>query len=105
MRSRFSAYALCLADYIMDTTHPDNPVRLPNKAAWRKDILRFSQQTRFDNLKILEFADGDAISTVTFTAVLRKGQRDVSFTEKSMFARIEGRWLYRSGEVRKNASD
>jgi SEC-C motif domain protein len=99
MRSRYSAYALCLVDYIMNTTHPDNPGRKSNKAAWRKELLRFARQTRFDNLEILEFKDDPELATVTFKASMRQQNTDLSFTEKSTFAKVDGKWLYKSGEM------
>ena len=100
MRSRFSAYALRLIDYIIESTHPDYPNRPGNINAWKKDLLRFSERTRFDDLKILEFVDGEESSTVTFTAHLRQGSQDASFTEKSFFNKVNGKWLYRSGETK-----
>ena len=39
MRSRYSAYALHLADYIMQTTHPHNRAYLSDKERWKKEIL------------------------------------------------------------------
>lgn len=97
MRSRFSAYALRLVDYVIDTTHPENSGRQSNIKAWRKDLLKFADQTRFDGLEISDFTDGESIATVTFTAHLRQGNQNTSFTEKSTFEKIDGRWLYKSG--------
>lgn len=99
MRSRFSAYALGDLDYIIKTTHPENPGRKANLAAWRKDLLSFSKGTSFDGLKIIDFVDGQERATVTFTARLRQGAKDASFTEKSSFEKVDGRWLYKSGEM------
>lgn len=94
MRSRYAAYALHLADYIIDTTHPENPSYSNKRAEWRKEILQFSQTTSFEGLKILEFIDGEKTATVTFTASLKQGGRDTTFTEKSQFAKVNGHWLY-----------
>ncbi len=97
MRSRFSAYALRLPDYIIETTHSDNPGRIADQKLWRKEVLKFSEQTRFDGLKIESFEPGEESSFVCFTAQLRQGSRDASFTEKSLFEKVNGKWLYKSG--------
>lgn len=93
MRSRYSAYALNRAEYIIQTTNPEGPMWRTDMAAWRADLEAFSTQTRFAGLIILA-ADHE---TVTFRAILFQGTRDVSFTERSVFHREDGRWLYTSG--------
>ncbi len=93
MRSRYAAYALALADYILETNYPKG-------GADSKDrILQFSHSTLFEDLQILEFVDGETSATVTFRAGLRQGRKDVSFTEKSRFRKVNGRWLYEGGEI------
>ncbi|MFZ0565856.1 MAG: YchJ family metal-binding protein, partial [Chlamydiales bacterium] len=62
MRSRYSAYALGNADYILKTTHPqhtDN--QIPTKQRIQQ-IEAFSQQTRFEGLAILNFEAGEPFS-------------------------------------------
>jgi SEC-C motif domain protein len=94
MRSRYSAFALDLADYIMATTHPNNPDYNNDKESWRKSILAFSQHTQFIGLKIDEFIDGEGEAFVTFEALLDGG----SLKEKSRFLKEKGKWLYESGK-------
>ncbi len=91
MRSRYAAYALGLADYILASQKEG--------ARSKGDILQFSRSTLFDDLQILEFVDGVDRATVTFRAGLKQGGKDVSFVEKSRFAKVEGRWLYEGGEI------
>ncbi|MBS0621088.1 MAG: zinc chelation protein SecC [Verrucomicrobia bacterium] len=86
MRSRYSAYALSLSDYIIDT-------ELPSKSS-REEILSFSKSTQFEGLEILEFIDGESQAFVTFIARLTRQGRDASFKERSAFTRISGRWYY-----------
>ncbi len=102
MRSRYSAYALQLADYIIATTHPDNPQYSSNQKQWKEDILKFTNMTAFEGLKILEFIDGEQKAWVTFTAKLKQQGQDVSFTEKSAFEKVNGKWLYKNGTVSKS---
>ena len=94
MRTRYSAYALGLADYIMKTTHPNNPDFTEDRVNWGKSILHFSQNTVFEGLKITEFIDGENEAFVTFEAALG----DYAMKEKSRFLKENGRWLYESGE-------
>lgn len=97
MRSRYSAYALHLTDYIIATTHPESPYYSSNKKQWKEEILQFARATEFEGLKILEFIDEQPIAYVAFKAILKQKGQDVSFTEKSTFEKIKGKWLYKSG--------
>lgn len=99
MRSRYCAYALHLADYIINTTHPQNPLYLSNAADWKQKILKAYADTRFEGLEILEFLDGKENAYVTFRAHLKAPLRDVSFTEKSHFEKIQDHWLYKEGKI------
>jgi len=99
MRSRYSAFALKLSDYIIETTHPENPARQGDLNAWRKELKEFSNHTRFVLLEINEFLDGENQAFVTFTANLHQNDEDLSFTEKSTFEKLGDRWLYRDGAI------
>jgi SEC-C motif-containing protein len=91
MRSRYAAYALHLTDYIERTTHPQN------EQFNREGLKPFCEQTEFLGLDILDVQEGEASATVTFTAHLAQAGRDASFTEKSLFEKVKGQWMYRAG--------
>lgn len=97
MRSRYAAYALKLAEYIMKTTHPDSPQFKRNSSAWNNDILYFCQNTLFEGLEIGEFVEEGSKATVTFLAKLIQNGTDASFIEKSSFEKLDQRWLYLKG--------
>lgn len=99
MRSRYSAYAKGISNYIMETTHARNPAYQKNPRVWAHEIAQFSRQTVFQKLEILDFIDGHGKAFVTFAACLKQGNRDVSFIEKSCFVKADGRWLYFAGDV------
>jgi len=99
MRSRYAAYALGLADYIIDTTHSAHPEFTSDRKNWKESILAFSKATKFDHLTIEEFVDGDENATVTFKAHLRQSGNDATFSEKSLFIKENDKWLYKSGEI------
>jgi len=93
MRSRYSAYSLHLADYILKTTHSNNPDYTDETVIWKQNILEFCQNTQFLGLKIGEFMDGETTAYVAFEAILDSG----SLKEKSRFLKENGQWLYESG--------
>lgn len=99
MRSRFAAYALGRADHIVATTDPTGPQWQADEVEWIEQIRRFSETTRFEGLALLDSPEpeGDE-GFVTFEATLEQGGRDASFSERSRFRRVGGRWLYHSGE-------
>ena len=95
MRSRYSAYALCLPDYIMRTTHPDHNDSQLKKNEWKAKILDFSKGTQFHRLDILEFIDGSEVAYVKFIAHLSQDNQPMQLHEKSLFLKIGPQWLYR----------
>lgn len=96
MRSRYSAYAYHNPEYIMETTHPLSPYIKVNNEEWRNELLEFCKKTQFEDLKILEFIDGDVMAYVTFFAKLNSLGKDISFIEKSLFEKVGNRWYYRN---------
>lgn len=99
MRSRYSAYAFGLLDYIVETMHPSNPSYLKDPQLFKQHISRFAQDSIFHRLEIIDFHDGDSVATVIFKAYISCGRQDVSFKEKSLFERVKGRWLYKDGTI------
>ncbi len=99
MRSRYAAYALDFVDYIMETTHRENPGFESDHDKWQRELHEFCTETKFSGLEILEFVDGESSAVVAFRAHMKQQGEDVSFTERSSFVKQDGRWLYRSGEV------
>jgi len=98
MKSRFSAFAANDANYIIKTTHQENPDYSEDINSWKTSILAFCQTTQFKKLDILEVIEAEKESYVTFKATLFQGDNDCSFIEKSRFFNVDGAWLYHSGE-------
>lgn len=98
MKSRFSAFAFLRSDYIIKTTHQKNCDFSLDTLSWRDDIEKFSKNTNFEKLEILDFIDGEIESFVTFKATLSQNKNDVSFIEKSRFLKENNIWLYVDGE-------
>jgi SEC-C motif-containing protein len=100
MRSRYSAYALCLPAYIILTTHPANPQFCRDMTQWSKKISEFCSSAEFKKLEILDFQEKVPFATVTFIAHLSQGEKDTSFIERSYFEKSKSIWLYRNGQLK-----
>jgi len=95
MRSRYCAFAVGDSSYIVKTTHEHNADFSLDVKRWKESIKSFTDATEFLGLEILEFTDGKEEAFVTFKAFLSSGD----MTEKSRFLKVDGMWLYESGEI------
>ncbi len=91
MRSRYSAYVLGLADYLLATWHPSTrPVRLEPDPPGLKWL----------GLEVRRHVPQDADhATVSFVARSKLGGRAQRMQETSRFVREGGRWYYVDGDV------
>ena len=107
-------------DYIVQTTHPDNPAAAGTmtsngtRTSLHEDAHATWRMTAWQSLKILkrEQGDSDRDAYVTFRVTFKfknqqgerqQGTRLQTLEERSRFVRdADGRWLYRSGEVMKD---
>jgi SEC-C motif-containing protein len=93
MRSRFSAFALQLGDYLKASWHPDT----------RPEQLELEQVTEWKRLEILSANNDSQQGTVHFKAYyleqgpLRKQQWHL-LEETSKFFFENGHWFYHSGD-------
>ena len=99
MRSRFSAYALGLSEYILATTDPDGPMWQHDRDAWLASIEAFSANTGLSSLNVLGARVDGEQGTVLFQCLLTQGNGAQLFSEESAFVRHEGLWKYHSGKV------
>lgn len=97
MRSRYSAYYLSLAKYIIKTTHKDNQDFTNNIQQWEDEILEFCRNFTFEKLTILEHSNqNDTVAFVKFQANISLNNEDHTFIEHSRFEKVENQWLYHS---------
>ncbi len=96
MKSRYSAYVVADAKYIINTTHPDNPEFQDDKKSWQKSIENFSRENSFLGLEILSFKEEENYAFVTFKAFFADGE----LYEKSRFVKNGALWLYLNGEIK-----
>ena len=119
MRSRYTAYALGKANYILETTHPRSPYFELDRKKWKKAILEFCRTTRFVKLEILDSGE-DWVHFIAYLVPDHKNfqmdlrpdfsdrqsaecERDlhqvqvpspVQLNERSLFEKVDGKWLY-----------
>lgn len=88
MRSRYSAYALRLPDYILKTWHPETqPAEMSTESLSGIKWLK---------LQVLSHEQTDAETAyVKFIATFQTGKlKKEQLTEHSRFEKVDGRWLY-----------
>lgn len=91
MRSRYSAYVLKLADYLLATWHPSTrPSEL--------DLAADDSKWLGLDVKRHEVQDDDR-ATVEFVARYRIAGRGHRLHEVSRFVREDGRWFYVDGDL------
>ena len=95
MRSRYSAYALGLGAYLLQTWHPRTRPQViePDPPGLRWLGLQVRRH----------MPDGGDRATVEFVARSKLGGRAHRLHETSRFERVEGRWLYVDGDLHPQA--
>lgn len=90
MRSRYSAFVLEDAAYLLATWHPDT----------RPAAIDFEPGLRWLGLEVRHHAmAGEHRAVVEFVARSKLGGRAHRLHETSRFVREDGRWFYVDGEV------
>lgn len=90
MRSRYTAYVLGLADYLLASWHPSA----------RPASLSLDSNTRWLGLKIKAQQQlNEQQATVSFVARYREGPRAQRLQETSRFIKEDKRWFYVDGDI------
>jgi SEC-C motif-containing protein len=102
MRSRFSAFALGLGDYLVDTLTAEHPDHAASREHLARELSRMRERRRFLGLTILyttppSVAAAERQGEVLFHARIFERGADRSFAELSTFVREPGGWRYASG--------
>lgn len=87
MRSRYAAFAVGDAAYVLQTWHPST----------RPRRLRLDPEDRWTRLEVLGGTGGgllDQTGTVEFRAHYARGGHAGAVEENSRFVRADGRWSY-----------
>jgi SEC-C motif-containing protein len=92
MRSRFSAFALGLAPYLLARWHPST----------RPTALELDGDVTWRRLQIVDAVAGgtaDSDGVVEFRASFRGPDGTGLLHESSRFAKADGRWVYVDGDI------
>jgi SEC-C motif domain protein len=90
MRSRYSAYVLKRADYLLATWH----------ASTRPPTMDFDPAQRWLGLQVLSHQQqDDTHATVAFVARSKRSGRAQQLVETSRFLREAGHWYYVDGDL------
>ena len=76
LRTRFSAYCKGKAEYVIETTHPDNEqLRSVSREAFAADVVATADKGRFSALEVLAETAGAAPdqAIVAFSYIVRPG--------------------------------
>lgn len=95
MRSRYSAFVMAEADYLIATSHPDYRQGLN-----RKSLI--DPRTRWLQLQIIsteQGRDNDDDGQVRFIATFVEAGQFGTLEENSYFSRIDQHWYYRDGDT------
>lgn len=87
MRSRYSAFALDLIDYLQATWHPST----------RPEVLMPDTATRWKRLEVLAHDEEGDRGRVHFRATFQEGRCWAVLEENSRFVREQGHWYYLEG--------
>ena len=91
MRSRYSAFVLQRADYLLATWH----------VSTRPAVLDFEPGARWLGLEVrAHVSTGPATAEVEFVARMRVAGKAVRLHERSRFVLEGGRWFYLDGDQR-----
>lgn len=97
MRSRYSAYVLKNADYLIYSHHPKQ-----HRRDDRTSLEQLFENIRWEGLEIISTSQGqpdDAIGKVEFKAHYLIDAERSCMHERSRFRRYEGRWVYWDGQA------
>lgn len=90
MRSRYAAFCLSLADYLLATWHPTT----------RPELLELAGSPRWTGLTVLSSGERGDQGQVHFRAVYADASGWGYLEEQAEFARESGRWYYLAGKTR-----
>jgi SEC-C motif-containing protein len=94
MRSRYSAYAIGLIDYLLATWHPSTA---PGEL-----VL---SPVKWINLEVRNAQEAGDAGVVEFVARCRVNGRAQRLHEISNFVRMDGRWYYIDGQIINDQGD
>lgn len=97
MRSRYSAYALGLVHYLVDTTAQKS--RSKDLAASIQESLKSVEWLNLTIKKTQNGQENDKVGKVEFVAQFVESDQTQTLHELSRFCRYQGNWVYLDGKI------
>ncbi len=97
MRSRYAAFALGEAEYLLHTLHEEHADRLLPRGDLLRSLRGAKDRLRYPSLAILDQRRTGGAAEVLFAAGIVERGRDASFVELSDFEHDGAGWRYRAG--------
>ena len=97
MRARYSAYATCHVDFILDSTHPEQRATCD-----RQEVKNWAEQSEWEGINILRTERGgekDSDGIVEFVARYKNRNMQMEHHEISEFRRSGGEWFFYDGAI------
>lgn len=95
MRSRYTAFVFKNVGYLLQTTHEDMM-----SADLRQELELACEGNEWLSLRVIDAPHPKADNgVVQFVAYCRQGQSVGELHERSYFKKVDGAWLYQSGQV------
>ncbi len=94
MRSRYSAFYLQNASYLIASLHPD--YRKPDDG---QSLASLFEQTQWLGLKIIDHRSKNNTATVEFSAFYQDDDKVSQLHERSRFIKIKNHWFYQDGDI------
>jgi SEC-C motif-containing protein len=96
MRARYTAYAVCNVDFIINSNEPDSRDDLSPEA-----IEQWAKESDWKSLEIIKTVKGkaaDKTGTVEFKAHYMQKRARFTHHELATFKKVDGEWLFFEGE-------
>ncbi len=94
MKSRFSAFAMKRADYLIETIYPKGPLFHSNYLDWELSLLKVAQATEFLNLEIVDHRENLPRAEVIFRVECKRDGEKKSYQEHSDFIFENSTWYF-----------
>lgn len=92
MRSRYSAFVLKNADYLLKTLHPDYHTEHE-----RESLVALFNETTWLGLKVIKHVPKGLSAEVEFSAFYQDNDHVSQLHERSRFIKIDTQWYYMDG--------
>lgn len=95
MRSRYTAFTLADAEYLMKSWHPQT-----RDLSEKRELQNWAKSVQWVKLQVIDTEaglEGNTVGSVEFVAYYREKGKLRTIKEKSSFTIVDGHWVYVTG--------